>query len=245
MTGKKATLFYHNWLPLLRKLTKEQVGELTLALLEYDANGQQPEFSDPMVDLAFTNYVQVVDMDREKYTQQVEKNRENGKKGGRPKNPTVSKKTERFFEKPKKADIDIDMDIDNDIDIDMDIDMDIERGMDINISPPRPDSLNQDQQIARIIEAWNRQKCIMAPIDRITPLSRRYNNTFLSIAEFGFDEFLNQINTLDRNKFFEDWHPNYDWFCDPNNFIKVLEGNYLEGKIKVIDKNSKEYWDSL
>ena len=103
----------------------------------------------------------------------------------------------------------------------------------------------EDEQIAEIIKSWNAQKNIRTPIDRIVPMSKRYNDTFLTISQFGYDAFIYQILCLDQNAFFEQWQPFYDWFCDPNNFIKVYEGNYRSGKPKEVDRNTQEYWDSL
>ena len=104
----------------------------------------------------------------------------------------------------------------------------------------------QDEMIHNIIESWNRQKNIKVTIDRIAPMSKRYNDTFLTISQFGYDAFLYQICSLDNNQFFEQWKPSYDWFCDPNNFNKVYDGNYrFATKKEELDKYSKEYWDSL
>ena len=104
---------------------------------------------------------------------------------------------------------------------------------------------DEDGRIAEIIKSWNAQKNIRTTIDRILPLSKRYNDTFLTIAQFGYDTFIYQILSLDNNQFFEEWKPSYDWFCQPNNFNKVYDGNYRFGKEKEVDKYSKEYWDSL
>lgn len=103
----------------------------------------------------------------------------------------------------------------------------------------------EDEMIAEIIKSWNAQKNIRTTIDRILPLSKRYNDTFLTISQFGYDTFIYQILSLDNNQFFEEWKPSYDWFCQPNNFNKVFDGNYRFGKAKEVDKYSKEYWDSL
>ena len=103
-----------------------------------------------------------------------------------------------------------------------------------------------DGQIAEIIKSWNQQKNIRTTIDRIAPLSKRYNDTFLCISQFGYDAFIYQILSLDNNQFFQEWHPSYDWFCEPNNFNKVYDGNYrFATKKEEPDKYSKEYWDSL
>ena len=104
---------------------------------------------------------------------------------------------------------------------------------------------DEDGRIAEIIKSWNAQKNIRTTIDRILPLSKRYNDTFLTISQFGYDTFIYQILSLDNNQFFEEWKPSYDWFCQPNNFNKVFDGNYRFGKAKEVDKYSKEYWDSL
>ena len=105
--------------------------------------------------------------------------------------------------------------------------------------------ISQDEMIHNIINAWNKQKNIRTTIDRILPLSKRYNDTFLTISQFGYDTFIYQILSLDNNQFFEEWKPSYDWFCQPNNFNKVFDGNYRFGRPKEVDKYSKEYWDSL
>lgn len=98
-----------------------------------------------------------------------------------------------------------------------------------------------DGQIAEIIKSWNQQKSIRTTIDRIAPLSKRYNDTFLCIAQFGYDAFIYQILSLDNNQFFQEWQPTYDWFCEPNNFNKVYDGNY---RFKQTDKKEID-WDSL
>ena len=106
--------------------------------------------------------------------------------------------------------------------------------------------LKVDDQIAMTIEAWNSNKNIRATIDRIPFGTKRYDHMMLTIAQFGWEKFIEEIRSLDSNKFFEEWQPGFDWIADPNNFMKLCEGNYRSGKQKeVVDKYSKEYWDSL
>ena len=93
----------------------------------------------------------------------------------------------------------------------------------------------------RILSAWNSQTFIKAKIDRIPFGSRRYDNTQLCIVEYGFSTFLEEILNLDNNAFFKDWHPSYDWFSNPNNFMKVRDGNYRE---KRKDPNEID-WEAL
>jgi uncharacterized phage protein (TIGR02220 family) len=70
--------------------------------------------------MAFIIMSKQLDKDGIKWEQKCEKNAINGAKGGRPKNKTdfeETEKSERFFEKPKKADKDKDKDKEEDKDI--------------------------------------------------------------------------------------------------------------------------------
>jgi hypothetical protein len=54
--------------------------------------------------MCFIPIKQSLKRDLKKYETYIEKQSVNGKKGGRPKNPTLSEITQPFIEKPKKAD---------------------------------------------------------------------------------------------------------------------------------------------
>lgn len=94
----------------LKYLSMEQRGELLTALFDYAAGGAIPEVNG-IVGFAFEIFREDIDSSMEHYKETCEKNRENGRKGGRPKkNSTVSEKTERFSDgqnenptKPKKT----------------------------------------------------------------------------------------------------------------------------------------------
>lgn len=86
----------------LKYLSMEQRGELLTALFDYAAGGAIPEVNG-IVGFAFEIFREDIDSSLEHYKETCEKNRENGRKGGRPKkNPTVSEKTERFSEGQNK-----------------------------------------------------------------------------------------------------------------------------------------------
>lgn len=86
----------------LKYLSAEQRGELLTALFDYAADGNIPEL-DGLVGFAFEVFREGIDTSLEKYEETCERNRENGRKGGRPKkNPTVSEKTDRFSEGQNK-----------------------------------------------------------------------------------------------------------------------------------------------
>ena len=86
--------------------------------------------------------------------------------------------------------------------------------------------------VRRIIEEWNKlQEVGINPIRDIKPSSKRYQLLKGRIREYGIDEVLNAINNVRNSDFLRGennrgWMITFDWFVKPNNFTKVLEGNY-------------------
>ena len=115
----------------IKNLSDEQLGQLFRLIFETRLNPRMqinPEIN-PMVLMAFRFFENQFRLDDVKYSQFVERQRENGKKGGRPKqekpnNPLVSEETQKtqpFFSKPKKAYKEKDKVKDKDKDKDKDI----------------------------------------------------------------------------------------------------------------------------
>ena len=85
-----------------------------------------------------------------------------------------------------------------------------------------------------IIDAWNS----LPGLSRITKLvsgSQRYEWLRVRIREYGIDEVLRAIENIRNCPFLlgkskGGWTITFDWFVRPNNFPKVLDGNYLENK---------------
>lgn len=102
MTGKKSFLFYVNWESTFDTLSDEEAGRLIKHILHY-VNDRNPEAPDRITELVFQPIKAVLKEDLKKWELFVEKQRENGKKGGRPNNPILPEETQPFLEKPKKA----------------------------------------------------------------------------------------------------------------------------------------------
>lgn len=86
--------------------------------------------------------------------------------------------------------------------------------------------------VRRVIEEWNKlQEVGINPIRDIKPSSKRCQLLKGRIREYGIDEVLNAINNVRNSDFLRGennrgWMITFDWFVKPNNFTKVLEGNY-------------------
>lgn len=87
------------------------------------------------------------------------------------------------------------------------------------------------KDIQTIMNTWNtlglqQLKSINSSTNRHTMLRAR-------IKEYSLDEILQAIESVKRSSFLKgqnknNWIITFDWFIKPNNFVKVLEGNYLD-----------------
>lgn len=90
-------------------------------------------------------------------------------------------------------------------------------------------------------EKWN--SIGVSEIISINKNTSRYKMLNKRIEEYGEDDVLKAIENVPQSDFLlgstGKWTITFDWFVRPNNFIKVLEGYYLERE-KEIGKINKE-----
>lgn len=139
MKEKKGFIVYFDWLETLEKFSKEQAGEIFLAMFNYGKNGVVPEFDDFAVETAFSFIKRTLERDIEAYEKRCIARSENGKKGGRPKKTNESTTNEKL-NKAKKAHTETDIDTDTDIDKETETDTDTE----INISTSSSSEMRGD-----------------------------------------------------------------------------------------------------
>ena len=100
---KNSFVLYCDLIHTVRKLRKEDAGDLFLHILEY-VNDNNPTTDNPIVDIAFEPIKQSLKRDLKKYEERAERSRENGKKGGRPKKPKKPSGLIQNPTEPKKPD---------------------------------------------------------------------------------------------------------------------------------------------
>lgn len=98
-----------------------------------------------------------------------------------------------------------------------------------------------DTSIDQVIDEWNRLDKNIPRIKTLNENTKRYRFLKLRIDEHGLENVIKAIRSIDNSKFLKgyvsDFKITFDWFVEPNNFIKVLEGNYIDKK----PVNSKKY----
>lgn len=92
---RESFIFYKSWFEVIRDESKEVQWEIINAIIEYAFNDNLVELM-PKSRLAFKFIKRDIDKATEKYQEYIDKQRDNGKKGGRPR-----KETQAFSENPK------------------------------------------------------------------------------------------------------------------------------------------------
>ncbi|SCJ91511.1 phage replisome organizer N-terminal domain-containing protein [uncultured Clostridium sp.] len=104
-----------------------------------------------------------------------------------------------------------------------------EREEDIDINNISKDILSSNKLLP-VIEAWN--KLSLSKLVAIKPNTNRYKMLKARINEFGIEKVIEAIESINNSDFLKgqndrSWVITFDWLIKPNNFTKVLEGNYL------------------
>lgn len=110
--NKKSFLLYTDAYDVVKKMSNDQAGTLFKLILEYVSDlNPDIESHDLLIQIAFEPIKNQLKRDLKNWERYIEKQKENGKKGGRP-SKEETQKTQAFFEKPKKADnVDVDVDV--------------------------------------------------------------------------------------------------------------------------------------
>ena len=109
---------------------------------------------------------------------------------------------------------------------------------DKNIYIVSNDTICQTQDVRRVVDKWNElEKYGIASIKKLTSSSNRYRMLNARIKQFSLDDVLTAIENIKDSRFLQGksdsrrpWVITFDWFVKPNNFPKVLEGQYSDKK---------------
>jgi hypothetical protein len=97
-------------------------------------------------------------------------------------------------------------------------------------------NLSNDKLFVLLIEKWNELPDTISKISTLKKDTQRYKMLSKRINEYGSDKILEAIEKIKQSSFLlgqnkSGWTITFEWFVRPNNFVKVLEGNYIDKKI--------------
>ncbi len=86
--------------------------------------------------------------------------------------------------------------------------------------------------VQRVAEHWNQLATYgVKPVISINHGTKRFDMLRARVCSYGIDKILEAIENIKKSSVLcgsvqKGWFITFDWFVRPNNFIKVLEGNY-------------------
>lgn len=93
--------------------------------------------------------------------------------------------------------------------------------------------------IQRVIDSWN--SLGLSKIKKIVEGTDRYNWLRKRIKDYGIDEVLRAIDNVKKSEFLQNANFfSFDWMIRPNNFPKVLDGNYDNKNSPIMNKQTQE-----
>lgn len=234
---RNSFIFYKGWREAIKDLPDDVRLEIYESIIEYATTGNLRGLK-PMASIAF-NFIKIdIDRDTEKYMSTVERNRNNGSKGGRPKseNPNEPKEPTKPSglsgnpRKPKKADNDNEHD--NEYVDDNDSDSKKKETSPNGEAKKDELSLFPDEKVNFVDLMKYFNETFAGKLSAIKSIDDKRRKAIKArIAQYNkqaiFDVFQKVLSSPfllgdnDRN-----WRCDFDWIFKPTNFTKILEGNY-------------------
>ena len=228
---KNSFIFHTRDKKLFKRLTDAEVGRLFRAMIEYTESGVEPEIEDRALGLVWDSLKEQIDYDSCAYDE-VRKKRRTAAESRWKKNVQTDANN-------ANASTCTQMDANNAYtdtvpvpDTVTDVSNETLEGH-IGTSkevPCQPDDRPTNEEVRSVVDAWNNVPDI-PKVKSIQNTSTRYKMLNKRIKEHGIEQVLEAVNRINQSDFLKygngQWVGiTFDWFLKPNNFVKVLEGNY-------------------
>lgn len=217
----------------------EQAGTFIKLIYEYQTTGKIPEDLDFGISMAIEPFILQFKRDEEKYKNVVERNRNNGAKGGRPstQEPKESKENPNnpvgFIEnqeEPKKAvnNNDTIKESDNVTVIDSVSKKENDKELTLALEVPIVEA-KKKIPYQEIVDVYH-SVCIKSPkVQKLTTL--RKNLISKMVKEYGLEKIGDVFRIVSNSDFLNGinergWTADFEWILTEKNFVKILEGKY-------------------
>lgn len=155
------------------------------------------------------------------------------------------------IEKEKEKELDLELERETEIDTKSQSEINQLINQDCSLGKEMPTQLennikseikNNSEQ-AKIIEEWNSIDDNVPNVTLIRSGSTRQRLLQARINEYGFDNVLKAIDNVKNSQYLKGYvkpfRVTFDWFIKPNNFPKILDGNYND--FTVTNNNDEEF----
>ena len=243
---KKTHIFYDEWCEWFIGLNPSDVSELAKGLA-YLFRGEEYEAKSVTANTLLKVAKPLIDANREGYVKKVAKQIDGiNHRWEKEKNKSTNSQVIVDYKPTTSQDIVNGSDIELELDIDSELNKDYPSGLLNNIIPSDKGHKKKDDKSSKkenripkedldeIIARWN---TLPEPVPKLTvlkPGTKRYESLTARYDDYGVDNIMIAIEKVRRSSFLcgksSNWHISFDWFVLPNNFPKVLDGNYTDSE---------------
>lgn len=247
---KKSFIVHEQWVAMFADAPDADVGAIFKAMMKYTMTGEIAEVS-PMQKIILKMMIDTYEADKAKYEETCRKRKEAvEKRWNKPiQADTNEYKSIQMYDDVSKSDTNVYNPIQTDTDKDKELDKDKDKDKELDNNIPFPsgkgfkkkdDKSSQKENripqdtLNEIIARWN---TLPDPVPRLTTLkagTKRYESLSARLSEYGTDDVMIAIEKVRKSSFLcgrsSTWHISFDWFVLPNNFPKVLDGNYTDSE---------------
>jgi len=130
----------------------------------------------------------------------------------------------------------------SDIGLGLDIDIYKELDKSNSMSDFSSPTSKKSNDFSKVADKWNELSDLgLNKVTKINPTTNRGKMLKARLKEYSLDDVLKAIDNVKQSDFLlgnnnRGWMITFDWFVKPNNFVKVLEGNYNNSKPTTEDK---------
>ena len=260
---KKSFLIFSDCLPAVETLGDAAAGVLFKMLLRYSETGEKPDNIPTILQFPFMSFVAQIERNRDKYLAVCEKRKEAIKKRWSKEKSIQMNTNEYKRTQVNTSDSDSVSDSDSGNISNLSVTMDsslssslhsedsIIKGTNVPTSsdddarlvltPPNGDCESKKDYSYKVMKFWNnvmKSPVAIPTIAKMTPKRKTVVNA--RVKEFGINAVYQAISKASESSFLngggsKGFLADFDWVFRPNNFPKVLEGNYDD--VKPINKN--------
>ena len=260
---KKSFLIFSDCLPAVETLGDAAAGVLFKMLLRYSETGEKPDNIPTILQFPFMSFVAQIERNRDKYLAVCEKRKEAIKKRWSKEKSIQMNTNEYKRTQVNTSDSDSVSDSDSGNISNLSVTMDsslssslhsedsIIKGTNVPTSsdddarlvltPPNGDCESKKDYSYKVMKFWNnvmKSPVAIPTIAKMTPKRKTVVNA--RVKEFGINAVYQAISKAAESSFLngggsKGFLADFDWVFRPNNFPKVLEGNYDD--VKPINKN--------
>jgi hypothetical protein len=211
-TGKKSAIVYCDWITIFESLEDNEAGMLVKHFFRY-INDMNPEAPNRLIGIVFEPIKATLKRDLKNYEKICNRNKDNGLKGGRPKNPSKPKKPSGLTKNPDKPDSDNVTDNETEIVNDNDTKIEI--------------------PYQKIADFFNTNRKELPAIQKLSVNRKKHIKA--RFTDFGLETIEQVILKVSNSDFLQgrktDWKADFDWILKPDNFLKILEGKYENSQV--------------